>query len=152
MRLVRPLGHEALAERLWGAARAGRLPHAVCVEGPAGTGKFALLAWFAAGLLCERGPGEPCLSCGPCKRVQAGGAGGGHADLLVIDPLEEGEEQIRIARIAERSGSADEPASVEAVNGPVSTGTPGSSSARRAALGGCARVSATRTRAPWRAR
>ncbi len=113
MRLERPLGHEALAARLWDAARREHLPHALCLEGPAGTGRFVLLRWLAGGLLCASGPGEPCLACGPCKRVQAGGAGGGHPDLLVIDPVEEGEEQIRIARIAQRGGGAGEGESVE---------------------------------------
>ncbi len=44
------------------------------------------------------------------------------------------------------------PANVASVNGPVVSGTPGSAAASSAARGGSARVSATRTRAPSRAR
>ena len=44
------------------------------------------------------------------------------------------------------------PASVSAVNGPVTSGTPGHVAASSAALGGAARVSATRTFAPCRDR
>ena len=65
--------------------------------------------WFAAGLLCAQGPGRPCGVCGPCKRVSSGGNLGNHPDLLVIDPIEDGEERIRVARIAQRSdGDADD--------------------------------------------
>ena len=113
MILERPIGHGELVARLWSAARAGRLPHAMILEGPAGTGKFLALRWFAAGLLCAEGPGEPCLRCAPCKRVQSGGASGNHPDLFVIDPVETGEEQIRIGRIAERASKSGEGDSLE---------------------------------------
>jgi DNA polymerase III subunit delta' len=106
----RPLAHDALIERLWLAARAGRLPHALLFEGRAGIGKFTAARWFALGCLCARGPGVPCLACGPCRRVTSGGGGSNHADLFVIDPLAEGEERIRIGRIAERSSEGEESA------------------------------------------
>lgn len=107
MLVARPLGHDATIERLWRAARAGRLPHALLFEGRAGIGKFQAAKWLAMGCLCARGPGEPCAECGPCRRVASGGASGNHPDLFVIDPLEEGEERIRIGRIAERGGSGE---------------------------------------------
>ena len=44
------------------------------------------------------------------------------------------------------------PANVASSNVPTMSGTSGSVAASSAALGGCARVSATRTRAPWRTR
>jgi DNA polymerase-3 subunit delta' len=89
--------------QLFAAARAGRLPHALLFEGRAGIGKFGAAQWLALGLLCARGPGEPCGACGPCRRVQSGGERGNHADLFLVDPLLEGEERIRVGRIAERS-------------------------------------------------
>jgi DNA polymerase III delta' subunit len=98
----RPLRHDAVVERLWRAAAERRLPHALAFEGARGIGKFAAAKWFATGLLCERGPGAPCLACPPCKRVLSGGVHGNHADLFVLDPVHDGEEQIRVGRIAYR--------------------------------------------------
>ena len=102
MRITRPRGHEHIVERLWRAARAGRLPHALLFEGPAGIGKFEAARWLAAGLLCAAGPGSPCGRCGPCKRVSSGGAQGNHPDLFLIDPVETGEEHIRLHHVAYR--------------------------------------------------
>jgi DNA polymerase-3 subunit delta' len=104
---ARPLVHDATVLRLWAAARAGRLPHGLLFEGRAGIGKFAAAKWFAAGCLCARGPGEPCGSCGPCRRVASGGAEANHPDLFVIDPLAEEEEQIKVGRIAARGSDED---------------------------------------------
>jgi DNA polymerase-3 subunit delta' len=102
VQVERPSGHEATLACLWNAARSKRLPHALLFEGRPGIGKFMAAKWFALGCLCARGPGEPCRTCGPCKRVLSGGERGNHADLFVIDPLLEGEERIRIGRIALR--------------------------------------------------
>jgi DNA polymerase-3 subunit delta' len=101
-----PRGHAAVLERLFAAARAGHLPHALSFEGPAGIGKFKAALWLAQGLLCARGPGEPCGACGPCKRVESEN----HADLLVIDPLASGDETIRIGSIAHRGEGGGAPA------------------------------------------
>ena len=109
MRVLEPLVHDRTITRLLAAARGGRLPHALLFEGPSGIGKFEAARWFASGVLCARGPDRPCGECGPCKRVRSGGAAGNHPDLLVVDPLEEGEERIRVHRIAHRSdGEADD--------------------------------------------
>lgn len=116
MLVAEPLGHATLIERLWRASTAGRLPHALLLEGPEGIGKFLAARWLAAGILCASGPGRPCGSCGPCKRVTSGGEGGNHPDLLVVDPLAEGEERIRVHRIAYRPdtpGVSDPEKSVE---------------------------------------
>lgn len=113
MQVVEPLGHAHVIRRLWQAAHETRLPHALLLEGAAGIGKFQAAKWLAAGLLCEPGPGEPCGTCGPCKRVQSGGAAGNHPDLYVVDPLEEEEEQIRVHRIARRSEAGESERSVE---------------------------------------
>ena len=110
MQLVEPIGHGDLLERLFRAAGEGRLPHALLLEGAPGIGKFQAAKWLASGLLCAAGPGRPCGSCGPCKRVSSGGYEGNHPDLFVLDPIEEGEERIRVARIAHRSGATDEDA------------------------------------------
>ncbi len=106
--LTRPVGHETILAGLCAAVRAGRLPHALEFVGPAGVGKFLAARWFAAALLCERGPAlggevdEPCLECGACRRFQAGS----HADVFVVDVRQEAEkersDQLRIGRFVPR--------------------------------------------------
>ena len=44
---------------------AERLPHALLIHGPAGTGKRALAEQFARFLLCEA-PAEKARPCGGC--------------------------------------------------------------------------------------
>ncbi len=104
MQWIEPEGHTEALEGLWRAARHGRLAHALLFEGPPGVGKFAAAVWFAAGLLCREGPGTPCGVCPACKKVRSGDWRGGHPDLLRIDPVEEGWEEIPVAAIAERRG------------------------------------------------
>ena len=96
-----PLGHAAIVEGLWSAARETRLAHALGFDGQEGVGKFHAARWFAAGLLCKDGPGAPCGSCPPCKRV----ASGNHADLCIIDPEALGEESIRVDFIRRKPDS-----------------------------------------------
>src|SRR2546427_582752 len=70
-------GHEGIRDRLVGAIASGRLPQALLFEGPRGVGKQRLALWLAQTLLCEnprtgageRGKGEPCGQCQPCKLV-----------------------------------------------------------------------------------
>ena len=107
MQVAEPLGHADRVRGLWNAAAQGRLPHALLFEGVRGTGRFLAARWLAQGLLCAQGPGDPCGVCGPCKRVLSGGARGNHPDLYLIDPVEEQEETIKLARIAERDGGGD---------------------------------------------
>ncbi|MEY2806267.1 MAG: polymerase subunit delta [Planctomycetota bacterium] len=99
---VEPLrGHEGRLAGLWRAAAEGRLAHALLFAGPAGIGKHLAAETLAAGLLCDRGPGEPCRTCGACKRC----ASGAHPDLHVVDPVAEELETIPIKRIARREDS-----------------------------------------------
>lgn len=98
MRSTEPLGHERVLAGLWGAARERRLAHALCFSGPAGAGKFLAAEVLTAGLLCARGPGAPCGECGACRRVRADS----HPDVLVVDVVSEGEEEIKLQRIAPR--------------------------------------------------
>ena len=82
MRCVEAIGHELVLEGLWRAARAKRLAHALCFVGPEGVGKFLSAERLALGLVCARGIGAPCGTCGPCKRAQSDS----HPDIFVIDP------------------------------------------------------------------
>ena len=105
--LVPLRGHGAVVAGLLRAAREERLPHALLFEGPSGVGKFLAARHLAAGLLCaaagtaEEGGAESCGSCGPCKRFAAGT----HPDVLVLDPRAEGEEVLKLNRIADRDDS-----------------------------------------------
>jgi len=93
-----PLGHADTIRTLWKAAAGGRLPHALLFSGPDGIGKFLAAQWFAFGLLCAQGPGDPCGACGPCKRVAADS----HPDVYVLDPLALELETILVKHIAPR--------------------------------------------------
>lgn len=93
-----PLGHGEVLQGLWDAARSDRLPHALILRGPEGVGKYHAARWLALGLLCDAGPGEPCLTCGPCRRVQADS----HPDLFLVDPRAAGQDRMTIHFIVTR--------------------------------------------------
>ncbi len=76
-------GHDDLRERLATSMRAGKLPTALLLAGPPGVGKQRLGLWIAAGLLCERGQGEPCGSCHACRLA----AGLSHPDIHWFFPI-----------------------------------------------------------------
>ncbi len=82
-RLQPPIGQGDALTAWLRLARAGTLPHGLLVEGPRGSGKSTVLAWFAAALLCpsELDVDGPCGVCSVCRRV----ASRSHPDLLVID-------------------------------------------------------------------
>ncbi|MEM7306875.1 MAG: DNA polymerase III subunit delta' [Planctomycetota bacterium] len=107
MRADPPLAHGAVLNGLWRAAAERRLPHALLFEGPSGVGKFLSARRLVLGLLCAGGPGDPCGSCGPCKRLLSGDWRGNHPDVHVLDPLAEETEIIRVSRIAERDGGEE---------------------------------------------
>jgi len=109
MRVERPVLHDRAVEGLWRAAREDRLPHALLFEGEKGTGRFQAAQWFAAGLLCNSGPGVPCLTCAGCKKMAGGEWRSNHADVFVIDAAAEQEEFIRLHRVAYRPDEARVP-------------------------------------------
>lgn len=62
-------GHEDVKARLRQIADSDRIPHAILLEGPAGTGKFALARAFIQYLHCSnRHDGEPCGECPACRQ------------------------------------------------------------------------------------
>ncbi len=93
-----PLGHQHALLGLWKAASAGRLPHALVLRGASGIGKYQAARWLGLGLLCERGPGEPCTHCGACRRVLAGS----HADFFEVDHAAAGQNAISVHFVATR--------------------------------------------------
>jgi DNA polymerase-3 subunit delta' len=66
------VGHEGVREVLGRAVGASRLPPALLLSGPDGIGKKTLALSIARGLLCEKGPGEPCGACSHCRRIARG--------------------------------------------------------------------------------
>ncbi len=73
-----------------------RLPHALLVTGPAGTGKGQLAEAMINGLLCLEGGPEACGQCRSCKLL----AGGAHPDRFRVEP-EEGKTQITVDAVRE---------------------------------------------------
>ncbi len=71
-------------ERLQARRRAGSLPHALLLAGPAGVGKTRFARRLAASLLCDEpeAAGDPCGRCRGCHLVQVGT----HPDLVVVEP------------------------------------------------------------------
>ena len=64
-------GHEDVKQRLRDIADSGRLPHAILLEGPAGSGKFALARAFAQYIHCtSRHDGDSCGVCPSCMQHQ----------------------------------------------------------------------------------
>ena len=100
-----PLGHGERLAGLLQSARDDRLAHALLFTGPAGIGKFMTMRRLAIGLLCERGPGDPCLACGSCKRVLSGN----HPDLFEVDAPAAGQDQITVHFIAHRPPEKKKP-------------------------------------------
>jgi len=72
-------GNGSLKTRISALFEAGRMPHALILEGPKGSGKGTLARILAQAVVC-RGEGEkPCGDCLPCRKV----AGGYHPDVTV---------------------------------------------------------------------
>lgn len=75
------IGNQRLCSNLTAMLRAGRLPHAIILEGGEGLGKKTLARYIAKAALCgEENP--PCLSCKSCHLVEVGS----HPDCLTVSP------------------------------------------------------------------
>lgn len=79
---------EALWQGLIGRLRAGRLPHALLLTGPAGLGKHHFAEGFSRAILCDSplDDGSACGCCRGCLLLEAGT----HPDYLRVEPEEEG--------------------------------------------------------------
>ncbi len=72
MKFAEILGHESVKERLRAMIDNDRLPHAMVLEGPAGTGKFALARAAVQYLHCaNRHGGDSCGECPSCIQHQS---------------------------------------------------------------------------------
>ncbi len=63
------IGQAAIWQRLLADLRADRVPHALMLSGPEGSGKLAIAVAFAQTLLCQhpREDGSACGKCASCK-------------------------------------------------------------------------------------
>ena len=70
------VGNRALAARLDGEIRSGKLSHAYILAGPAGSGKHTLALRIAMALSCENrkipGVPLPCMTCPSCRKILSG--------------------------------------------------------------------------------
>lgn len=92
--------HDAQWARLRSPEGRARVPHALLLRGPAGTGKRRFAQRLARALLCHSPIEEE--ACGECRSCHLA-AGGLHPDLHVIEPLEE-RKQILIDQIRDLIG------------------------------------------------
>lgn len=65
-------GHEWAVEQLRLSIGGGTDAHAYLISGAAGIGKALLALRLAQALVCEVSPGDPCLACRTCRRVERG--------------------------------------------------------------------------------
>lgn len=79
---------QSLWDGLLKRLKAGRLPHALLLTGPAGLGKQDFATRFSRAILCDAPleEGSACGSCRGCMLMQAAS----HPDYLLVAPEEEG--------------------------------------------------------------
>ncbi len=71
-------GNEQAKVLLSAAVDSGRLPHALLIEGPAGSGKRMLAHLLAKAAVCTAEE-KPCGACAQCLKAQTG-----HADISIL--------------------------------------------------------------------
>lgn len=87
-------------ERVQGLRSAGRLPHALLISGPGGTGEGLFADALMQALLCtSTSAATPCGTCSACREYTAGT----HPDAVRIEPEEAG-KAIGVDRIRELTG------------------------------------------------
>jgi DNA polymerase-3 subunit delta' len=80
------IGHEWAVEQLRHSIAGGTDAHAYLLSGVAGIGKSLLALRIAQALNCEASPGEPCLQCRACKRIERGS----HPDVRLAGMASQG--------------------------------------------------------------
>lgn len=78
------VGQEFAQRMLANTIRRRRVPHAILLHGPAGTGKLSLARSYAAAVNCT-GRGESVSACGACASCHAIKTGN-HPDVRIISP------------------------------------------------------------------
>ena len=93
MNNVLPWHAEAWA-RLQKQIADNRMPHAILLEGPAGSGRRQFVDALCASLICEQQDGKPCGHCKQCRLYISGNA----PDLQIIEPADDS-KAIRIDQV-----------------------------------------------------
>ncbi len=89
------IGNKRTGESIAALVASERLPHAVIIEGEAGTGKRTLARYLAKLAVCESGT-PPCDSCRNCHLADTGT----HPDITVVAP-EDKKKNITVDQIRE---------------------------------------------------
>ena len=93
MKFNEVIGQEEARERLLQMVREDRLPHALLLCGPSGSGKMALALAFASYLLCRNRSGEDsCGNCPQCAMLEKWAHPDLHFSFPVIRPSGTGTE------------------------------------------------------------
>ena len=87
------LGNDRLKQNLAQSIARGHISHFYLISGPLGSGKHTLAKLLSAAILCQ-GHGQPCLSCGPCRKVMEGN----HPDLITVEDPEHKNVAVKIVR------------------------------------------------------
>lgn len=96
-------------ERISGLFDAGKLPHALLLRGPAGTGKVHFAQAFAQRLLCAAPVAG--FACGQCKYCKLFGANT-HPDFFLVQP-EDGSRSIKVEQVRDLIAFASKKAQFE---------------------------------------
>ena len=88
--------HAASWRQLLAQQRSGRVPHALLLHGPTGTGKLRFAYYLALSRLCRQADeqGRPCGQCSACKLFQAGS----HPDFRLVEAAP-GKRVIRVHQV-----------------------------------------------------
>lgn len=94
------VGNSKINSALSNAIKENRLPHAILIEGDAGTGRHTLARFISGAAVCS-GENKPCNSCRNCKLR----SGDNHPDITVTAPLD-GKKNISVAQIRQLRADA----------------------------------------------
>lgn len=72
------VGNDEVKKQLSADMDGGRFPHALLLEGPAGSGRRTLARLLARAAVCSGSDPRPCGDCPACRKALAGG----HPDIL----------------------------------------------------------------------
>ena len=89
------IGNERLESSVKAFITAGRIPHAVIIEGERGVGKHTLAEYLTHAAICV-GNNPPCSECNSCHLAKVGS----HPDIEIIAP-ESGKKFISVNQIRE---------------------------------------------------
>ena len=95
------VGNEQAKALVGAAVDGGRLPHALLIEGPKGSGRRHLAHIIAKAAVCEA-PEKPCGVCLPCRKAETGHPditmlqGDGSAKSLSVDVIRNLREQVAV--------------------------------------------------------